>query len=320
MLSLMKRSGVPPVAPAMRNSATVNPSRERRVSWVAIAFVAPLFLYLVLFYLYPLGQNLWMSLHQFDRNTFVNGGAPFVGTDVYQSVFGHPKFPTVFKQTMIFTFVSIAFQYTIGMALAVFFHRGGFRFSATLRSLFLIPWLLPIIVSGTAWQFMMDPDNGILNSLLGLLGFESVWWLNSKNALMSVIIANIWLGIPFNLVILYSGLQNISASLYDAASLEGASGWQQFRYITFPLLRPVSLITLMLGLVYTLKVVDIIWIMSFGTGSSRTLATWAYELAFGKGASAVIRYSEASAISTVLLVIALFFAVFYLIRQQQGEK
>lgn len=319
MFSLMNRSGSPPVAVTARNPSAIR-SKDFSVRWAAIGFVTPLFLYLFLFYLYPLGQNLWMSLHLFDRNTFVNGGAPFVGTEIYQSVFNHPRFSSVLKQTAIFTVLSIAFQYSIGMALAVFFHRGGFRFSATLRSLFLIPWLLPIIVSGTTWQFMMDPDNGILNSFLGLLGVEPVWWLNSKNALVSVIIANVWLGIPFNLVILYSGLQNIPASLYDAASIDGASAWQQFRHITFPLLRPVSLITLMLGLVYTLKVVDIIWIMSFGSGSSRTLATWAYELAFGKGASAIIRYSEASAISTVLLVIALGFGAVYLTRQQKSEK
>ena len=315
----LSRSSAPPLVDAVPN-ASVKRRWGQGVNWVAIGFIAPLFLYLVLFYLYPLAQNLLMSLHHFDRNTFVNGGAPFVGMDVYQSVVNHPRFVTVLKQTAIFTVMSILFQYTIGLALAVFFQRGGFRFSGTLRSLFLIPWLLPIIVSGTTWQFMMDPDNGILNSFLGLLGMEPVWWLNSKNALVSVIIANVWLGIPFNLVILYSGLQNIPASLYDAASIDGASGWKQFWHITLPLLRPVSLITLMLGLVYTLKVVDIIWIMSFGTGSSRTLSTWAYELAFGKGASAIIRYSEASAISTILLVIALIFGAFYLTRQQKDEK
>lgn len=319
MFSLIKRSGTPPIA-ASTPSRPVNRFRVMDTNWVAIGFMMPLFIYLTLFYLYPLVQNLWMSLHQFDRNTFIHGGAPFVGTDIYQSVLNHPRFPAVLRQTFIFTIVSIAFQYSIGLALAVFFQRGKFPLSATLRSLFLIPWLLPLIVSGTTWQFMMDPDNGILNTFLGLFGIESIWWLNSKNALMSVIIANIWLGIPFNLVILYAGLQNISDTLYDASSIDGASSWQQFWHITFPLLRPVTLITLMLGLVYTLKVVDIIWIMTFGTGTSRTLATWAYELAFGKGSSAIIRYSEASAISTILLVIALSFGAVYLIRQQKSEK
>lgn len=318
MFSLMRRSGEPSAVGVVK-TVSLTRSKESSDRWVVLGFTAPLFLYLALFYLYPLAQNIFMSLHLFDRNTFVNGGAPFVGLEVYESVLNHPGFMTVFKQTAIFTVASIAFQYLLGLALAVFFHRGGFRLSGLIRSLFLVPWLLPIIVSGTTWQFMMDPDNGILNMFLETVGLESVWWLNSKNALMSVIIANVWLGIPFNLIILYSGLQNIPASLYEAASIDGASAWKQFWHITFPMLRPVTLITLMLGLIYTLKVVDVIWIMTFGSGTSRTLATWAYEMAFGKGSSAIIRYSEASAVSTLLLIIALIFGVIFLVKQQRGE-
>jgi multiple sugar transport system permease protein len=134
-----------------------------------------------------------------------------------------------------------------------------------------------------------------------------------------VIIANIWLGIPFNLVILYSGLQGISGNLYEAAALDGASAWRQFWSITFPLLRPVSAITLLLGFVYTLKVVDIIWIMTMGTGTSQTLAIWAYAMAFGKGSSSVIRYSQASVVGTFLLIIALVMGVVYLVVQRRQE-
>jgi multiple sugar transport system permease protein len=183
-----------------------------------------------------------------------------------------------------------------------------------------VPWLLPVIVSGTVWQWMMNPDNGVLNSFLGLFGVSPVWWLNADNALMSVTIANIWLGVPFNLVILYSGLQNIPGDLYEAAAIDGASSWQQFWRITMPLLRPVSIITVLLGLVYTLKVVDIIWIMTTGSGTSQTLATWSYGMAFGKGASTVIKYSQASAVGTILLVVALAFGLIYLALQRRQEN
>ncbi|MCW5951302.1 MAG: sugar ABC transporter permease [Propionibacteriaceae bacterium] len=294
-------------------------SRARRGRWAAIAFAAPLLAYLVLFYVYPLGENLAMSVHRFDRGTFVHGGAPFVGLDIYREVIGDPKFGRVLAQTATFTVVSILFQYLIGLALAVFFHRGQFRLSATLRGMFLVPWLLPVIVSGTVWQWMMNPDNGVLNAFLGVFGIDSVWWLNAENALMSVTIANIWLGVPFNLVILYSGLQNIPGDLYEAASIDGAGAWQQFWRITMPLLRPVSIITVLLGLVYTLKVVDIIWIMTMGSGTSQTLATWSYGMAFGKGASTVIRYSEASVVGTILLLIALVFGLIYLAIQRRQE-
>jgi len=294
--------------------------RRRRVArWTAVAFVAPLVIYLVFFYAYPLVENLVMSVRRFDRGTFVHGGAPFVGLAIYREVIADPKFGRVVAQTAIFTIVSITFQYVIGLALAVFFHRGGFRLSTGLRSMFLVPWLIPVIVSGTVWQWMMNPDNGVLNTFLGVFGVAPVWWLNANNALMSVTIANIWLGIPFNLVILYSGLQNISSDLYEAAAIDGASPWQQFWRISLPLLRPVSAITLLLGLVYTLKVVDIIWIMSMGSGTSQTLATWSYGMAFGKGASTVIRYSEASAVGTILLVVALAFGLVYVALQRRQE-
>jgi multiple sugar transport system permease protein len=295
------------------------PRKRHSTTWVAVAFVAPLLVYLVAFYAYPLLENILMSLHRFDRGSFVRGGAPFVGLDIYAEVIANSKFWRVVIQTATFTVVSIIFQYVFGLALAVFFHRGQFRLSAMLRGMFLVPWLLPVIVSGTVWQWMMNPDSGVLNAFLGIFGIHSVWWLNADNALFSVTIANIWLGIPFNLVILYSGLQNISSDLYEAAALDGASAWQQFWRISMPLLRPVSVITVLLGLVYTLKVVDIIWIMTTGAGSSQTLATWSYAMAFGKGASTVIQYSQASAVGTILLLVALAFGVVYLLIQRKQE-
>ncbi|MCL1871074.1 MAG: sugar ABC transporter permease [Promicromonosporaceae bacterium] len=290
----------------------------RPTVWAGLGFLAPLLVYLAIFYAYPLYENVSMSLHRFTRATFVTGLAPFVGLDVYREVISSPLFWSTVRQTALFVVVSLVFQYAIGLGLAVFFQR-HFPISGVLRGLFLVPWLLPIIVSATTWQWMMDADSGILNRFLGLFGVDPIWWLNAQHSLMSVTIANIWLGIPFNLVILYSGLQNIPADLYEAASLDGAGAWRQFWSLTFPLLRPVSAITLLLGFVYTLKVVDIIWIMTLGTGSSQTLATWAYGMAFGKGASSIIRYSQASVLGTILLVIALVMGFVYLAAQRRQE-
>lgn len=273
----------------------------------------------MVFYVYPLYENVSMSLHRFTRATFVTGAAPFVGVTIYKEVTSSPLFLPTVVQTAIFVIVSLVFQYTIGLGLAVFFRR-HFPLSEVLRALFLVPWLLPIIVSATTWQWMMDAENGIINRFLGVFGMDPIWWLNNEHSLWAVVIANIWLGIPFNLVILYSGLQNISGDLYEAASIDGASAWRQFWSITFPLLKPVSAITLLLGFVYTLKVVDIIWIMSMGTGSSQTLATWAYAMAFGKGSSSVIRYSQAAVVGTVLLVVALIMGFVYLFVQRRQEE
>ncbi|PJM77489.1 ABC transporter permease [Bifidobacterium felsineum] len=285
----------------------------------AIGFAAPLIIYLLIFYIAPLVQNISMSLHRYTRRTFVTGEAPWSGLDIYKEVVGSHEFWVTFGQTMVFVIISIFFQYWIGLALAVFFNQ-NFKLSGLLRGAFLVPWLLPPMVSGTTWQWMMDADNGVINKFLGLFGVDPIWWLQADHSLWAVIIANIWLGIPFNLVILYSGLQNINVDLYEAASLDGCNAWQKFWKITFPLLKPVTMITLLLGFVYTLKTVDIIWIMTKGSGTSQTLATWSYAMAFGKGYSSTIKYSEASVVGTILILIALVFAFIYLWAQRSENQ
>ncbi|MDP9936771.1 multiple sugar transport system permease protein [Paenarthrobacter nicotinovorans] len=302
-------------------AAAVTP-RRRRVPGsraAAVLFATPLAIYLLVFYAFPLYRNIELSLHDYTLRAFVQGNAKFVGFDNYFAVFSSSTFGTALANTALFTVVSLLFQYVLGLGLAVFF-RSSFRLSGVLRGLFLIPWLLPLIVSASAWSWMLNSDNGIVNSVLAGLGLEPLNWLTSPGlALTSVIIANIWLGIPFNLVILYSGLQNIPKDYYEAAALDGASPWQQFRSITFPLLRPVTAITLLLGLVYTLKVVDIIWIMTSGGpgDTSTTFATWSYREAFGTGTP---DFSPAATVGNLLILIALAFGLLYLRVQKTQEE
>ncbi|WP_159056391.1 carbohydrate ABC transporter permease, partial [Streptomyces sp. DSM 15324] len=164
----------------------------------------------------------------------------------------------------------------------------------------------------STWSWMLNSDSGIVNAALHALGIGPVNWLTSPSwSLTSVIIANIWIGVPFNLVVLHSGLQSIPASLYEAAALDGANAWQRFWRITFPLLRPVSAITLLLGLIYTLKVFDIIWIMTKGgpADSSTTFATWSYQLGFGNLLPA---FGPGAAVGNLLVVAALVFGLIYL--------
>lgn len=190
---------------------------------------------------------------------------------------------------------------------------------AQLRALFLVPWLLPLIVSASTWSWMFNSESGVVNCALQLTGTGQVGWLTSPDwALTSVIIANIWIGIPFNLVILHSGLQNIPTELYEAAALDGAGAWQQFQRITFPLLRPVSAITLLLGLVYTLKVFDLIWIKTKGGpgDASSTLATWSYQLGFG---TLLPKFGPGAAVGNILILIALVFGLLYIRVQRRQE-
>ena len=304
--------------PTSPGGARPQPVRRAR-SWAAGAFLAPLLIYLVVFYAYPLYRNVELSLHDYTPRAFVQGNAEFVGLRNYADVLTDDGFGRALLNTGLFTVTSIGLQFAIGLALAVFF-RNNFRLSGVLRGLFLVPWLLPLIVSGSTWSWMLNSENGIVNSFLGALGVEQINWLTSPDtALLAVIIANVWLGIPFNLVILYAGLQNIPDSLYEAAALDGASAWQRFWRITFPLLGPVSAITLLLGLIYTLKVVDIIWVMTAGGpgDASTTLAIWSYREAFGTG---LPDFSPAAAVGNLLIVIALVAGFVYLRLQRREEK
>lgn len=317
-------SGV--LAPEVATAASGAPPGPRRSAhgvhgsrWAALAFAAPLLAYLVVFYAYPLWRNIDLALHDYTPRAFVRGDAQFVGLKNFVDVITSDTFRPALVHTLAFVAVSLVFQYSIGLALAVFF-RQSFRLSAVLRGMFLVPWLLPLIVSASTWAWMLNSDNGIVNSVLVAFGGDRVNWLTDPHlALWSVIIANIWLGIPFNLVILYSGLQNIPGDLYEAASLDGAGGWATFWRITFPLLRPVSAITLLLGLIYTLKVVDVIWIMTTGGpgDASITFAVWSYREAFGTGQPA---FSPAAAIGSLLIVLALVFGFVYLRLQRRQEE
>ncbi len=286
--------------------------------WAAWGFLAPVVVYLGLFYAYPLYKNVDLSLRDYTVMSFVHGGAPFAGLGNYRVVVGDATFVPALWHTLVFTGASLFFQYTIGLGLAVFFHQ-RFRLSGVLRALFLVPWLLPLIVSASTWSWMLNSDAGVVNSGLHVVGVGPVDWLTSPRwSLVSVVIANVWIGIPFNLVLLYSGLQSIPGSLYEAAALDGAGSWARFWRVTFPLLRPVSAVTLLLGLIYTLKVFDIIWIMTKGgpVDSSTTFATWSYRLGFG---SLLPRFGPGAAVGDLLVVIALVFGLVY-IRAQRGAR
>ena len=317
--SVRDRAGAASAAPASGPRTHAVPARRGGQQWVAWAFLAPAVIYLIAFYAYPLYRNLDLSLRDYTVRSFVAGDAPFAGLHNFRLVLADPNFMPALWHTIIFTLGSIAFQFAIGMGLAVFFYR-HFRLSRLLRALFLVPWLLPLIVSASTWAWMFDSDSGVVNATLRAAGISPVNWLTAPGwSLASVTIANIWIGIPFNLALLYSGLQSIPENLYEAAAIDGANGWQRFWRVTFPLLRPVSAITLLLGLIYTLKVFDVIWIMTRGgpANASSTLSTWSYQLGF---ANMVPDFSPAAAIGDLLILVALIFGLIYIRLQRKQNQ
>lgn len=295
-------------APPRRGRHGIGGGRERLIQWT---FVLPMAVFLLLFFCYPVSRNLMMGFQQWTVASFYEGGAPFVGLDNYVELVTDPLFGTAVLNTALFTAGSLSFQFVIGLGLAVFFQR-RFPLSGVLRGLLLLPWLLPLVVSGAVFRWIYDEGFGVLNQvLLGLqLIQDPIPWLSSTQyALTAAIIANIWVGVPFNLVILYSGLQAVPASLHEAAALDGAGPWQRFRKITLPLLRPVIAIVLMLGLIYTLKVFDMIMVLTGGgpANATETLTTWSFALSFEE-----FDFGQGAAVGNILIVIALVFALFYL--------
>ncbi|MBK0332910.1 sugar ABC transporter permease [Brachybacterium sp. MASK1Z-5] len=312
-----------PRASTADGASPARPGRRRRRGGegflVRYAFIAPAVLYLLLFYGYPIVKNVVMSFQAYDFSTFFNGSAPFVGLDNYATALSNPIFLKALANTGLFTVGSIIGQFVIGLGLSLYF-RKHFPLSGVLRSLLLLPWLLPMIVSAAVWRWILEQDSGVLNRFLESIGLISApigWLTSSDTALVAVIMVNIWLGIPFNVALLYSGLQAIPEELYEAGQLDGATGWKSFRHITLPLLRPVVSVVLLLGVIYTIKVLDLIIGLTGGgpANATQTLATRSYELSFLE-----FDFGQGAALSNVLILIALLFSVVYLRANARAAK
>ena len=288
------------------------PRRGRRREELAkILFVVPAALTIVALFGYPVLKNLVMSFQNYTLRTFISGQAPWVGLKNYLTVVTDELFTKALTNTALFTIGSIIGQFVIGMLLALFFHK-NFPLNGVLRALFLLPWLLPLIVGSAAWRAVLEQDSGILNVILENIGIidAPIPWLTSPNvALIAVILVNIWLGVPFNLTLLYSGLQDIPDELYEAGALDGASGWKAFWNITWPNLRAVVSVVLMLGVIYTLKVLDIILGLTQGgpANATQTIALMSYQRSFVE-----FKFGEGAALSNILILISLIFAIIYL--------
>ncbi|MEV8320141.1 sugar ABC transporter permease [Streptomyces sp. NPDC059900] len=296
-----------PALPAARP----DPARARRRRTLSQwGFIAPAVLFMLLFFGYPLVRNILMSFQDYSPSTFFDGKAPFNGTDNWSKVFQDDLFGKALWHTVVFTLGSLAGQFGIGLALAVFFTK-RFPLNGVLRSLILLPWLVPMVVSGIVWRRILDQDTGVLNSFLDTFGAGGATpWLTSPGmALFSVILVNIWIGIPFNLVILYGGLQEVPRELYEAAALDGASAWRTFRSITLPLLKPVITVVLVLGFMSTVKILDLILALTDGgpADATQTLGTLTYQNSFVQ-----LDFGAGAVVGNVLILISAVFAVFYL--------
>ncbi|MBW7475718.1 sugar ABC transporter permease [Paenibacillus oenotherae] len=301
----------------VQKGSKTNRGGIRFSDWNNYLFLLPALVFMAIFIIYPIFYNAVLSFK--DVNVYnLNGKQNFVGFDNYIKTFKDQVFYIAAKNSVIFTVVSIFFQFVIGFALALLFNS-KFPGRNLFRSLMLLAWMLPVVITGTVFQWMMSGDYGVINYFLQSIGLidQPINWLSEGNtALLGTIIANIWIGIPFNMIILLSGLQTLPEQLYEAAKLDGANRLLQFKHITLPLMRPTILVLLMLGIINTFKVFDLIFIMTAGgpVTSSTVLPIYAYQLSFS-----MFDFSHGASVSMIMFVLLILVAIVYLKMSNKEE-
>ena len=274
--------------------------------------------YLVLFSGFPLVYNLVMSFQEVDLFSLGSFDRPYVGLDNYVDVLSRPEAWGIFLNTVKFVGISVAAQLSIGFALAMFFQQ-NFPGSTWLRGLFLAGWIMPALVVGAVWSWILAGDFGVLNHVLLSLGLtgERIFWLSDPNvALYSVILANIWLGVPFNMILLSVGLAGIPEDIYEAAEMDGANAIQRFFTITLPMMRAQLGAVISLGVIFTLQQFDLFAALTQGgpSNESNVFQYWSWQLSF--------QYYEigvGSVISVLMILFVIFVAAVY-VRSTRHEQ
>ncbi|GAK13128.1 carbohydrate ABC transporter permease [Geomicrobium sp. JCM 19039] len=280
-------------------------------------FVLPAVLFMIILIGYPLVYNVVLSFQDVDLSNLA-GDRNAVGLDNYRELMNRDAFGLSVWNTLVYTVGSVFFQMVIGFLLALYFSM-KFRFAGYLRGIMMISWLIPLTVTALLFRFMMGSSEGIFNQMLMSVGIidSAIPWLSSPEvALWSIIIANIWVGIPFNMLLLSTGLSSLPEDVFESASLDGANGFQKLVHITLPMLKPVILIVMMLGFIYTFKVFDLVFVMTGGgpLNSTEVLSTLAYRLSFNE-----FNFSLGAAAANVLFLILLVVSLVYLWIMQKDE-
>lgn len=306
-------------------------------SWFGWAMVLPTVVVLGVLVMYPLVQGIYQSFtnlneanQQSEICTKTLGGgeeckpnpkaAKFVGLDNYTRVLSGEtgEFWLQFENTLVWTVTCVFFHYTIGLGLAILLNR-RFKGRSIYRVLLIVPWAVPAFVSAFAWRFMFNARFGVINAGLERLGVDGVNWTDHRwTAMFTAIVTNVWLGVPFMMVAMLGGLQAINADLYEAASIDGANGWQRFWNITLPGLRPVSATVILLGTIWTFNMFPIIYFVTGGqpAGETEILVTGAYKAAF----TGLRNYSLAATYGVLILSMLVVYAQIYRrALRKQGE-
>jgi multiple sugar transport system permease protein len=288
-------------------------------NWLGFWFMVPAAAFLLLFLVYPLGLGMWLSF----TDARIGRPGKFVDIENYEWILGDAKFLLSIFNTLFYTAVASVAKFAIGLYLALLLNQ-HMPFKAIIRAIVLIPFIVPTVLSAIAFWWIFDPQFSIVSWSLRKLGFiaANIDFLGDGwNARWSVIFANVWRGVPFVAITLLAGLQTVPPSLYEAATLDGASRWQMFRHITFPLLTPIIAVVMTFSVLFTFTDFQLIKVLTNGgpAGATELMATISYNTAILGG-----RIGEGSAMATAMvpfLLAAIMISWFGLQRRkwQHGE-
>ena len=271
----------------------------------------PAVIFMLFFVGYPIFYNIIISFKKVDLMTLSSGDSIFTGLQNYLTIFKNNIFRTSIKNTLFFSVMCIILQFFIGFSLALFFNR-DFRLAKFIRGLIMVAWLIPITITALNAKFMFSMQGGIINYILLRSSFieEPIPWLVApKPAMWSLILTNVWIGIPFNMILLVTGLSTISEYIYEAADIDGAKWYHKVWFITIPGIKHSIYAVLTLGFIYTFKVFDLVFIMTNGgpVNATEVMSTLAYRYSFNQ-----FHFGLGAATANILCLILLCISILYL--------
>jgi multiple sugar transport system permease protein len=251
--------------------------------WLAFVLLMPTVVLLGLFIAYPFAMGVVLSVT--DARVGVPGD--FVGMANFVKIWNDSIFRTAVYNTFLYTAVATVFKLALGLWLALLLNR-SFKGKAIIRAAILLPFIIPTVLSTFAWKWMFDPTFSVLNWLLFQLGFidQRINWLGDPDlAMASIIVVNVWRGVPFFAISLLAGLQTISPELHEAAAIDGANGWNRFWYVTWPLLLPVTMVVVLFSVIQTFADFQLVYVLTGGGPANAThlFATYAYQVGISTG-------------------------------------
>ncbi len=295
---------------AQRRAAEAAPSASRRpwrddlVGW---AFAAPFVILFVVFLAFPILASFLLSFTSFGLRDIANPvGTSVVGIKNYVDLFADPKFWKALFNTFYFVVVGVPVTLAVGLLIATALSRGVTRFRTAFRVGYYLPVITSIVAIAVVWRFLLNPDAGLINMLLGSLGIKGPAWLaDPAFAMPSIIAMAVWRNLGFAMVVFLAGLQTIPATLYEAASIDGAGRWQAFRFVTIPMLRPTILFMTVITTIGYLQLFEEPFVMTGGGPLDSTLSITMYMYQQG---FTFFHQGYASAIAYVLFVIVALIA------------